>query len=513
MSGSENEEFEEDLLLDSDGSNYGDIDSSKELKKANFSVLTAFTIPLEVVNKPILYFNEKFSAGSMKGAVTTLLVSIVGAGTLSVPFAIEQSGLLVGCFLFVLGGMLAAFTLNLLTICSEISDERSYESIARHCFGHKFGSFVLINLCFNLYGTVVSYMIAAGHTLSMVLATILQTHDLWYVQQQWVIGFLLVFVILPLSLLPSLSALRYSSLLGMGFLLYLTAIVSYFYFQVCSLNSAVGLSNTSFTSQCFYDEKFNYDQSLFYSGNFGSTIAALPIVIYAYTCHPSLFPILIELKRPNLRRMGKVINRSVGVGLLVYLIIGTCVYLTFGADLEISKGNFLLNDFRNSFFILIGSAGMGCSICLTIPLLIATFRNTLAPVAMKQLDYRSYRRYLGSTDLTRSLLQDNDFEKTSERIAPIIPKKWFLLITVFFLVLCGYPAIFVDDITVVFTILGATTNPLLGFVFPCMMFLKLTQNPAAADDMVVSVTGFRIISVVVILLIPILSIASIYYKV
>lgn len=41
---------------------------------------------------PVRFFQERFKAGSVKGSIFTLIVSIVGAGSLSVPFAVEKSG-------------------------------------------------------------------------------------------------------------------------------------------------------------------------------------------------------------------------------------------------------------------------------------------------------------------------------------------------------------------------------------------------------------------------------------
>ncbi len=80
-------------------------------------------------------------------------------------------------------------------------------------------------------------------------------------------------------------------------------------------------------------EWFRFDASL---------LSHLPIFVFAFTCHQNvrianfnlpakIFSIFNELQDNSQQRMRRVINQSVGVSYLVYLVIGVLGYLTFGA--------------------------------------------------------------------------------------------------------------------------------------------------------------------------------------
>ena len=116
------------------------------------------------LRSPATYFSQKFQAGSVKGSVFTLTVAIVGAGSLSVPFAFQETGLILTLILFSLGALLAYFTLQMLVMSSSLVSKWhktrvcSYRQLALVLYGKKFSKFVQTCLLMNLYGTSVSYL-------------------------------------------------------------------------------------------------------------------------------------------------------------------------------------------------------------------------------------------------------------------------------------------------------------------------------------------------------------------
>jgi Transmembrane amino acid transporter protein len=57
---------------------------------------------------------SKFRPGSEKGTIFNLLSATIGAGVLSLPSAVAQSGLGIGMFLIVFGGVLGFFSTYIL---------------------------------------------------------------------------------------------------------------------------------------------------------------------------------------------------------------------------------------------------------------------------------------------------------------------------------------------------------------------------------------------------------------
>ena len=76
-----------------------------------------------------------FSPGSIKASVFTLIVSIVGAGMLSLPFALQQSGLLIGILLFIIGAVASYFSLRIIVVSASYSGRSTYGTIAYALLG------------------------------------------------------------------------------------------------------------------------------------------------------------------------------------------------------------------------------------------------------------------------------------------------------------------------------------------------------------------------------------------
>lgn len=87
------------------------------------------TLPLTLTPPPfirrrssfieLLGSTVKIEAGGINGTIFTMVISTVGAGCLSLPYAVREVGLLFGIGLLIFGAILAYFTLDLLLIASE----------------------------------------------------------------------------------------------------------------------------------------------------------------------------------------------------------------------------------------------------------------------------------------------------------------------------------------------------------------------------------------------------------
>eukprot|EP01084_Bolivina_argentea_P232785 392246_1 len=71
-----------------------------------------------------LYLQDKFQAGGIKGSVFTLIICIVGAGALSLPWAFRVSGLGLGIILLLLASTFTFLSLHFLVYASLYIKER-----------------------------------------------------------------------------------------------------------------------------------------------------------------------------------------------------------------------------------------------------------------------------------------------------------------------------------------------------------------------------------------------------
>ena len=65
-------------------------------------------------------------------------------------------------------------------------------------------------------------------------------------------------------------------------------------------------------------------------GTFLIWAGALPIFVFSYTCHQNIISSTNELSRPTSLRAATGIVCAVGFSLMVYIVLATAGYLTFG---------------------------------------------------------------------------------------------------------------------------------------------------------------------------------------
>lgn len=90
-----------------------------------------------------------------------------------------------------------------------------------------------------------------------------------------------------------------------------------------------------------------------------------------WTGHQSMLPVYAELNNRSRRRMGKVLGRSLGIALTVYMMVSVAAYLTF---LDATCSNILLNDFREGAQVVLAAIAISVSVTLTNPLFTFAFR-------------------------------------------------------------------------------------------------------------------------------------------
>lgn len=80
------------------------------------------------------------------GAAANLMNAIVGAGIVSIPYALKESGMVTGILLVALCAFLTWKSLRLLVETAKHTNVPSYETLAEACFGTAGFLFVSINM-------------------------------------------------------------------------------------------------------------------------------------------------------------------------------------------------------------------------------------------------------------------------------------------------------------------------------------------------------------------------------
>jgi amino acid permease len=134
---------------------------------------------------------------------------------------------------------------------------------------------------------------------------------------------LLTFVLFPLSMLSTVGALKYTSVIALGGIMFLV---------VCILVKFASNVGAALSDE---DDKF---LSYF---NWGSGIfASIPILTFAFSMHMQLFIVWSELEKPTPRRITRIVLLSIVICGCVYAAVGAFGYLTF---FDLTHNNILVN--------------------------------------------------------------------------------------------------------------------------------------------------------------------------
>lgn len=104
----------------------------------------------------------KDSTASYLSGVFNLSCTIIGAGIMSLPFAMKVLGVIPGVLLVLISGFLTKYSIEILLRFSENGRAYTYGQLMRDAFG-RFGE-VLLQICvvINITGIIIVYLIIVG---------------------------------------------------------------------------------------------------------------------------------------------------------------------------------------------------------------------------------------------------------------------------------------------------------------------------------------------------------------
>jgi len=164
--------------------------------------------------------------GSTATSVFNLCSATLGAGALSLPYAVSLCGIILGFILLLLGGLLTVYSIHLLLHIRSKTRLASYEDLATQAFSSKGAIFVEVNIILFCFGTCVAYIVTLSDIICPVLELFLP-HS-FFTSRAFVVIALTIFVLFPISLIEKMSSLAFASFLGVFAIVYLVATVSAF---------------------------------------------------------------------------------------------------------------------------------------------------------------------------------------------------------------------------------------------------------------------------------------------
>ena len=245
------------------------------------------------------YFGQKLQRGGIKGSIFTVIIATVGAGALALPYAMREMGIVSGAILIGIGAVLAYFTYDLLLISAEYLPPKyrgytidtrniSYQSLSDcamenvdTCNNPKcLGKFVQCIMLFQYFGGIVGYTTAASGLIDLVFNVF--TGESYYI---YITIITVCCIVLPLSFLKDVSALRFTSLMGFLCSSFLAIVIVVEYFVLCDFWDVRDNDTNGPENACFWNKGYKLSTDLLWRDNWHDRIIgaliAWPLIVFS----------------------------------------------------------------------------------------------------------------------------------------------------------------------------------------------------------------------------------------
>ena len=289
-------------------------------------LLRPLTVPPTIMfaekdtERPLLPRQAATTGTPLRGGVFVLANTILGAGMLGLPFAFAACGFLLGPVMLCIFASCSSLALVLLSESADaVGRPATFNSVAERAMP---GSGVLIDLAVAIkcFGVATSYLIVIGDSVPKSMVALGGSGFLLQ-RRFWTLAALAIAA--PLAYMRRITALRHVSLVALTCVMLITLMVVTFAFKPsaafdpCPVGGGVAESCPPGPTVLLTDAS--------------TTLRALPLFVFSYTCHQNIFSITNELASPTRTRNAMVAVTAVGTALCVYIVLGGSGYATFGS--------------------------------------------------------------------------------------------------------------------------------------------------------------------------------------
>ncbi|KAJ6653626.1 hypothetical protein lerEdw1_009002 [Lerista edwardsae] len=466
-------------------------------------------------NKKLEDYTDEYHPGNTSFGMSAFNLSnaIMGSGILGLSYAMANTGIVLFVILLLIVAIMSLYSVHLLLKTAKEGGSLIYEKLGEKAFGWpgKIGAFV--SLTMQNIGAMSSYLFIIKYELPEVIRAFLglqENSGEWYLNGNYLVIFVSIGIILPLSLLKNLGYLGYTSGFSLTCMVFFVSVVIYKKSQIpCPLpvldndvgnwsynhttvplhvvtlpnNSAdLGvnfmLDSTNRQYSSFEETKEELHQSgVKYEAHgddndkcqpkyfvFNSRTAyTIPILAFAFVCHPEVLPIYSELENRSRKRMQNVSNVSITGMLIMYLLAALFGYLTFYGEVEDELLHTYTKVYTFDTLLLMVRLAVLVAVTLTVPIVLFPIRTSVTTLLFHKRPFSWIRH---------------------------------LLIAAVILALNNLLVIFVPTIRDIFGFIGASAATMLIFILPAAFYLRIVKKEPMRSPQKIGALVFLIVGII-----------------
>ncbi|XP_031162323.1 sodium-coupled neutral amino acid transporter 4 [Sander lucioperca] len=453
-------------------------------------------------------YHEEYHPGhtSFGMSVFNLSNAIMGSGILGLSYAMANTGIVLFTILLVAVASLSLYSVHLLLMTAKEGGSLIYEKLGERAFGWPgkmaaFGSIIMQNI-----GAMSSYLFIVKYELPEVIRAFLGLDEIsgeWYLNGNYLVVFVSIGIILPLSILKNLGYLGYTSGFSLSCMVFFLGVVIYkktqlpcplpfFYHHSANLsmnatdiqglyplnNSAhIDFSRSDVSPAVLgtYDghhstgvhvEPHPDDEEMCTPKYFvfnSQTAYTVPILAFAFVCHPEVLPIYSELKDRSRKKMQNVSNLSILTMLVMYMLSALFGYLTFYDNVEDELLHTFTKVYKFDTLLLLVRLAVLTAVTLTVPIVLFPIR----------------------TSINTLLFSNRDFSWTRH-----------MLIAAGILAFNNMLVIFVPTIRDIFGFIGSSAATMLIFILPAAFYIRLVKSVPFRSPQKIGAAVFLVVGII-----------------
>lgn len=464
--------------------------------------------------KKLADYDDEHHPGNTSFGMSSFNLSnaIMGSGILGLSYAMANTGIILFVIMLLTVAILSLYSVHLLLKTSKEGGSLIYEKLGEKAFGWPGKIAAFISITMQNIGAMSSYLFIIKYELPEVIKAFMGLEENtgeWYLNGNYLVIFVSVGIILPLSLLKNLGYLGYTSGFSLTCMVFFVSVVIYKKFQIpCPLPNldhnvgnltcnntfpmhVVMLPNDSESSGVNFMMDYTHQNpaglddnpakdSLHGSGVeyeahsddkcqpkyfvFNSRTAyAIPILAFAFVCHPEVLPIYSELKDRSRRKMQSVSNISITGMLIMYLLAALFGYLTFYGEVEDELLHAYIKVYTFDTPLLMVRLAVLVAVTLTVPIVLFPIRTSVTTL-----------------------------------LFPKRPFSWIrhILIAAMLIALNNILVILVPTIKYIFGFIGASSATMLIFILPAAFYLKLVKKEPLRSPQKVGALIFLVVGII-----------------
>ncbi|XP_016056667.1 PREDICTED: sodium-coupled neutral amino acid transporter 4 isoform X2 [Miniopterus natalensis] len=437
--------------------------------------------------------------------------AIMGSGILGLSYAMANTGIILFVTMLLAVAILSLYSVHLLLKTSKEGGSLIYEKLGEKAFGWPGKIAAFISITMQNIGAMSSYLFIIKYELPEVIRTFMGLEENtgeWYLDGNYLVILVSVGIILPLSLLKNLGYLGYTSGFSLTCMVFFVSVVIYKKFQIpCPLpildhnagnltfNSTLPMhvvmlpnnsesSGVNFMMDYTHQNPAGLDENQAKHSLHGSgveyevhsdkcqpkyfvfnsrTAYAIPILAFAFVCHPEVLPIYSELKDRSRRKMQTVSNISITGMLIMYLLAALFGYLTFYGEVEDELLHAYIKVYTFDTTLLLVRLAVLVAVTLTVPIVLFPIRTSVITL-----------------------------------LFPRRPFSWIrhIVIAAMLIALNNVLVILVPTIKYIFGFIGASSATMLIFILPASFYLKLVKKEPLRSPQKVGALIFLVVGII-----------------